>query len=215
MTISLRVDERWAYVGKTGSGKSYLARYNLKKIAAKGWPIVIVDSPDHFWLKEKDTKDFARRGPGTIDIPYLTDGRLLDKQVQIYQPESPGYADDDLLSLLEHIYDKRNMLVYFDELYGIVDANHQPDIFLRLWAQGRKINVGAWCATQRPARIPEIVLSQAENMAIFRMTNINDRKRMAEYTSTPDIQRKALTQRYWYYWNQESDVATLMKPIGG
>lgn len=41
--IEMGGDQRVFIVGKTRSGKSYCARYNLKLAQAAGWRIVIID----------------------------------------------------------------------------------------------------------------------------------------------------------------------------
>lgn len=206
-TIDLRPDERWFFVGKTGSGKTFLARRLLAAYAARGWPVVIVD-PKGAWARE-----WARKGPGTLDHPRLITTFDEHYAVQCYQPRIPGYSDPDLLALFDAVFERQNIVLYVDELYGIVTPSQQPPQFMRVWAQGRSQNVAAWAASQRPARIPELVMSQAENWAVFRLTNPEDLDRVASYTGSPAIAATRLAGHSWWYWNERADNARLMRPI--
>lgn len=207
--IRLEPDERWFYVGKTKSGKSHLARANLRVMAAAGWPIVIIE-PDGLWMGKDGRPE--RSGPGTVDRPRLVTKYNPKLAVQWYIPE-PGKADPGLLQICREVMKRGNCVIYFDELYGIVTANFAPDEFQILWTRGRKKNIAAWAAAQRPARIDERVMSQAENYAVFRMKTPDDRKKMAEYASSPQMRDIDLPLRYWWYYRDDMDRAQLMAPI--
>ena len=106
-----------------------------------------------------------------------------------------------------------NLVVYFDETNGLVSASQFSAEFARLVTQGRKHKVAVWAATQRPTRVPEILLSQAENWAIFRVITPQDRKKIAEYTGTKVTLQTRLENFFWWHWTQASDDAVLMAPI--
>lgn len=215
MKLSIDLSKRKVFIGKTGSGKTFLAKTMMQLVSnTTQWPIIIIDSPDHYWYKQADP---PRSGPGTVDAPRLiTDGRLHDMQkikVQIYQPGIPGYKDAALLSLLRQVYDRRNCLIYFDEIVGIVDPSHFPEEFMTLWAQGRKINIAAWAAMQRPMHVPEMVMSQAEDWYVFRTPGITDRQKIAGYLNTPAIAKRMIPPRQFWYFGADSDEAHLMREI--
>jgi energy-coupling factor transporter ATP-binding protein EcfA2 len=210
VTIDLRGSERWLFVGKTGSGKSYLAKALLREMSRRGWPIVIVD-PSAFWMGA-DPK-WPRTGPGTIDAPRLVtryDPRLA---VQLYVPSIPGWQDAGLDNLMAACLKRGRLVLYFDETNGIVSASQFSAQFARVVTQGRKHQLAVWAATQRPTRVPEILLSQAENWAIFRVITPQDRKKIAEYTGSSVTKQQRLPSFFWFYWNQTQDDATLMAPI--
>lgn len=212
--LSLQPDERWFYVGKTGSGKSHLARANLRVMAAKHWRIVIVES-DGLWMGKSGRP--PRSGAGTVDAPRLV--KRFDKNlaVQWYVPSTPAYADPELRKLFEAIFACGDTVVYIDELYGLVNHNSFSDEFTNLWTKGRKHNIAGWGGAQRPSRIPEFVMSQAENWAVFRLPTPDDTKRVAEYTSSPAIRQTSLPLRFWWYYHAAGDLvmdeAQLMAPI--
>lgn len=207
--IQLDPSERLLFVGKTGSGKSFLAKALLRKMAAKGWRIVIID-PKAFWLGKSGK--WATKGNGTVDSPRLVERFDSKLQVMCYQPSTPAIDDEQLNELCEAILNQGNTIVYFDELDGVATASKMSFGFSRLWTMGRALNVGAWAATQRPARIPEIVKSQAEHWMVFRVVGPDDRKVISAYIGSPQIAEHALNGHQWWYYHPRLDTAALMAP---
>jgi hypothetical protein len=210
--LTLKPDERHLFIGKTRSGKTFLARYLLEKMYQAGWPITIVDSPDHFWYG-KDGEP-PKKGEGTILAPRLVE-KFQDRfRCQIYQPPtSQGWDDPVLLQYMTDCFEHGHRVVYFDELFGVVDEHHIPSIFQQLWAQGRKIDLSAWCCTQQPVRIPDMVKSQAENIYCFQIFNSKHRELMATYLNNPQVKDLILPERYFWYRGFDMPVAKLCKPI--
>ena len=236
--ISLKPDQRWTYLGDTGSGKSHLARANLRVMEACRWRVVIIE-PDGLWMGKSGRP--ATKGPGTVDCPRLVERFNPKLQVQWYVPSPPQLIahDEQLRAFLADIMQAGDTTVYFDEIRQLVDHNHQDSEFVTLWTQGRKHNIAAHAATQHPTRIPDALLSQAENWAAFRMSKPAHAKLAAEYMSSPllapepvsrqqlarrrgeiEQDRTALTQlplRYFYYFHKGDDAvmdsAQLMAPI--
>lgn len=217
--ISLKPDERWFYCGKTGSGKSHLAKANLRVMERARWRVVIIE-PDGLWMGKSGRP--PRNGPGTVDAPRRVSRFDPKLQVQWYVPAVPAYADENLRQFLADVMQAGDTVVYFDELYALVDHSRFSPEFLTLWTQGRKHNIAAWACAQRPSRIPEYVMSQAENWAIFRVPTPDDAKRVAEYTASPTLNDKEhgankLPMRYWFYYHANTDYvmehAQMMAPI--
>lgn len=238
--ISLKPDERWFYVGVTGSGKSHLARANLRVMERARWRICIIE-PDGMWCG-KSGRPAGRNEAGTVDRPRLVDRFNPKLQVQWYVPRPPQFVSEDegLQRFLSDIMDAGDTVVYFDELSQLVDHAHQPPVFSTLWTQGRKHNIAAWASTQRPNRIPDAVMAQANNWGAFRVAKPDHAKLIAEYTASPLLapepvtrsallrrrgepsDRTALNQlpmRYWYYYHANDDYvmdhAQLMSPVPG
>lgn len=209
VTIDLRGSERWLFVGKTGSGKSYLAKGLLREMSRRGWPVVIVD-PSAFWMGKNPKWD---KGEGSIERPKLVTRFDPRARVQLYVPSIPGWADPGLDALMAGCMKRGKLVLYFDETNGLVSASQFSPWFARVVTQGRKHELAVWAATQRPTRVPEILLSQAENWAIFRVITPQDRKKIAEYTGSKITAQQRLEPFYWFYWNQQNDDATLMAPI--
>jgi Helicase HerA, central domain len=204
--------ERWLLLGKTGSGKTQLAKYFLRKISAK-WPVVIVD-PNWLWLgKGKGARQdewASRREVGTIEKPHLVDGFNPRYHVQLIQP------DEDDSDALEHMcYDLMKAgdhFIYFDETEGIATATSVPKYIRVLWKRGRAHNIGAWASTQVPRGIPRLFKSQAEHRIVLKVGE-EDAEVASEIVHVPTEIVKRLHKYEWIYYNEDMDIGEIHNPI--
>src|SRR5260221_11640771 len=105
--FQLRPDERWAILGKTGTGKSQLAMFLDRRWMAAGWLVLIVD-PKHRYLNLRDGETYAE-GPesASVEHPLRIDGKLReDARVQIYLPTLPAKRDTTLDALFYQVIDR-------------------------------------------------------------------------------------------------------------
>lgn len=68
----IRGDQRVFFVGKTNSGKSYVARYLLKMMRQAGWRIVIIDPKKDWMGRGEEKREFSsgdKKERGTVDRP--------------------------------------------------------------------------------------------------------------------------------------------------
>jgi len=176
-----------------------------------GGRVVVIDGPDAGWCDKQHPP--VKRGTGTILQPVLVNRFDPGLRCQLFRPTVPGYADERLMRFLQEVFDEGNTLVIFDEIFGILDPNHQPPIIMQIWSQGRKHDIAAWSASQRPSRVPEIIMSQADNWAIFQLLNDKDKAKIADWTNSPIIEETRLPKRKWFFFNADLDHVKLMNPI--
>lgn len=209
----LRGDQRLLFLGKTRSGKSFLARVLLKLARRKKWRIVIIDPKKDWMGRGVDRRPFAEKGIGTVDNPVLVTEFRPELAVQIFQP---AVWNEQCAKFFAAIMAIGNTIVYFDEISQLVTASKVPVEFMVLWTQGAALNIGAWCATQRPRNIPMIVKDQAEIWFIFRIISIEDRKIVVGYVPTegmPEIVDRALPYRWFWYWDDTMERPILVRPL--
>ncbi len=210
---ALRGDQRLLFIGQTGSGKSVLSRSLLKLARKRGWRIVIVD-PKRDWMRYLGkTYKFAEKGLGTVDSPWLTGEFNPKLAVQIFQPlEWDGQCE----KYFRDIIATRNTIVYIDEITQLANATVVPREIKLIWTQGRSLNIGAWCSTQRPKGIPIIVKDQSEVWFLFRINNKDDRKVVEGYLPVedmPEMVDRALPKYWFFYWEDSMPEPMLVRPL--
>lgn len=217
----MRIDgsRRLLIAGKTGSGKSFLARHLLNQMLAAGYRIAIID-PKIDWQARKDERGRIYeipygKPPGTIEHPVLiTDFKFHPEyKVTIIHPVE---WSEHLGLYLRAILYARNTIIYFDEGTQLVSANFVPINFNTVISQGRAKNVGVWYGTQKATRIPVLVKDQASIIILLRMTNEKDRIALADYMNAeqyPELVDRPLPARYFWVYDDDDDTTTLYAPL--
>lgn len=164
--VKIKASERVLIAGKTGSGKTWLARRLLARIPR----LVVIDPKSTLadWnLKEPSDRDWNKFDRGEY-------GR--------YRIQSPVTSDleswyDDLFG---YLYECGELTIYIDEAYAVTPPGQKPGKWLSAcYTRGREKGIGVWSSTQRPAWIPLFMLSEADWFLVFRLSLEQDRKRIA------------------------------------
>lgn len=189
--ITIATNERVFICGKTGSGKTFLARYLTKQIKR----LVVLD------------------GKGTLGTPEWNldpwnDGIDLkdqDKQFRLravppLKAELADYWDSVLMSCIR----AGNITVYIDELYAVCPPNKPPTpTIFACYTRGRELGLGMWASTQRPVWIPLVALSESEHFFVFRLQLMEDKQRLAAFMGTQVLQQ--ISEEHGFYYMQAVD----------
>ncbi len=174
--ISLRADERIFICGKTGSGKTFLARHLTGRLKR----LIVLDGKGTLgsWGLLEWNRETRRALKSGEEVRTRV---LLDTGARS--------ADEFWSEVFETIYGAGNVTIYIDEMYAIVDPGARPlPILTALYTRGRELGIGMWTATQRPTWIPLVCISEAEHIFLFRLNLDEDRRRMSAFMSDAVMQ---------------------------
>jgi energy-coupling factor transporter ATP-binding protein EcfA2 len=184
LPIQIKTNERILIVGKTGSGKTYLAKY-LTRQANR---LVVLDAKATLTDWNLDPWDSVSRGKLLSHEPIRI--RVL--------PPYDGDITEYWEAVLSDCYKAGNVVIYIDELYSICPPNQKPmNVLWSMYTRGRELGIGVWSSSQRPAWIPLFALSEAEHFFNFRLQLDEDRKRMAVFMGA-----EVLTNEHGFYYSK-------------
>ena len=184
--------DRACFVGQTGSGKTTLAEY-----VCRFRPYVVV----------YDAKGTIR-WPGYKLVTKLERLQAAARQSSriIYRPTYGELHDADIVdAFFEWVYRRKRTCIYVDELSAITRGDVYPWHLGACLTRGRELGVVVYASTQRPMKIPQVVLSESEHVYNFRLRLPQDRKRMHETTGIHPIRVSELAKQEFYYIPQDGD----------
>lgn len=191
MKIHIRNDERVIFAGRTGSGKTVLAKHLLKRLNR-----VIVIDPKHTFRLEG------------YEIRRSLPAQGSDFRI-IYRPRMQD--DDGLALVLSQAMRGKYVTIYVDELATLAEMFPVSTVVLQDIARtGRERHVAIWAATQRPRGVPKVFFTEAEVVFLFDLRWEDDRKHIAQFIG-PEAEEEIERYTFWYYTTEDSEPPALMR----
>lgn len=197
--------KRTLLVGRTGSGKTSLARWLINR-SPGAWLV----------LNPKYTSGFRNMADSTtirsLDIEELA-RQFETKRIVIVEPPE-GSNDpqilDDYIEAVRKSFD--NLGLYIDELV-MVHRNNQCGDGLKHWLTlGREANLSFIGSTQRPRRISLFCFSESDYFSMMQLNLADDRKRVYEFVGNPKVLVNP-PLHYWRWYDVNGDRLQTYKPV--
>lgn len=164
----IRLNDRVAIFGGTGSGKSILAQVLYRSLPLK-WHKIIIDITDS--IIEPTALTFY----DPLNIPW-------DKAWNLrYVPDISADLEEQINAVYYNIFYHGACWVWLDEANEVSTAHKTASGVRKVLLQGRKAYVGHAACTPRPADISKSIVSQAQYIITFALVDFDDRARMARY----------------------------------
>lgn len=170
MQITIKASDRVCFFGRTGSGKTTLARAFLRAVPR----FVVLDAKHTFRMRNVPvSSEYSRfRARQIVRLPYDA---------------------EDWERVMRRVWRRRRTLLYLDETTLINEefgTRLSPQLG-RAIRTGRELDIGVWIGSQRPKDIPSAVFTEAEHFFIFQLNWHDDRKKVVSFTNSdllPDLE---------------------------
>lgn len=134
----------------------------------------------------------------------------------VFQPRVEEIPDlNDLThadTFFRWVYYRENMIVYVDEIYGVTGPRQIPFYLKAILTRGRERGITCMMATQRPAEIPQFVLSESEYFYVFRLQMPQDKKRIRDIKGIPETAIESL-EKYEFLFADSTDYSTRKRKL--
>lgn len=194
-SIALGATDRGIILGQTGSGKTTLA----KELLGYFRNVCIIDIKGLLqW------EGYFRYT--TIDS-FIAAGSQKDGPTKlIYAPTAEELRDPEYIDrFFRFMYMRNNTMVYVDEVYAVTDRDTLPPHYHAILTRGRERGIGLLSASQRPIKIPSVIMSEAEHWYIFRLSMIGDRKKIEDSIGLDEESVATIPKRFFRYCRPEDD----------
>lgn len=214
LTVQIPPNSRTIICGKTGSGKTYLAERILKNTKR----LVVFD------IKNNLAQRMNLQPGSKKNWSHLLRGKNI--RIQVKYPPAGTDLTDYYETMCGRILNVGNCVLYIDELYDVIGklGGEIPYNFRAIYSRGREPiykefkgeeklvggNIGVIACTQRPSRIPLLVMTEVEQFFIFRLQNPDDRITAAGYTG--QIVREPIEEEHGFYYYQSDMEAPVYVP---
>jgi hypothetical protein len=208
-TANLKPNERYAFVGKTRSGKTYQALVlagTFARTLPAPWEVWWLDTKgseaDIKRLRQWGFRNAASpkdRSPESGGLPNAIYFKIESED----KPDDGGKTDDIVeqsQAIMAEAYRRRHVIVCVDEYTEVTVSDRTAGKALRnIFSRGGGRNVGLIGLTQEPVFVPRQLISQATHISLFSLTYEADIKYVRNLCPTyvPPVRKG---DPYGFYW---------------
>ncbi len=184
--IEIQLNERVYIVGKTRSGKTFLARHLMRPVRR----LVVIDPKNALkgWGLEEWSPETVKTFEEGEDIQLRVGPEPVEDIVRYW---------NDIFWI---IFEAGDCVVYIDEAYLLSEGQKYPQALMFIWTAGGERDIGAFSVSQRPRFIPKYLISEAEHFFVFRLLLEDDRKHVASFTHADMVNPIPREDKHGFYY---------------
>lgn len=189
--------DRASIVGRTGSGKTVAAVFQLLHLPIEDVPIVIYDYKGDDLIADIGEHELVHhiRPDQFPDRPGLWVVRPLPDE------------EDAVEEQLWRIWNRQWMGVFMDEGYMVSGS----DAYRALLTQGRSLHIPVLTLSQRPVWMDKFSFTEASFYQVFDLNNRMDRQKMMEYI--PADLEATLPPHHSFFHDVAANETEVLKPV--
>jgi hypothetical protein len=190
--------ERLVVVGRTGSGKTQGALWQLSQRSIDRIPWVIVDT---------------KRDSLIRDVPYVEDLDLSDRLPRypgLYRVTALPKVDDEALEgFLWSVHAHGRTGLFIDEGYMVPETGALQGIL----TQGRSLRIPLIVLVQRPNNVSRFIFSESEYIQLYKLTDNRDVKIAKDYMGQTPLWRSLPGKYYSWWWDNQREQTLILRPV--
>ncbi len=197
--------------GATGTGKTFLVEEYLKgyenviKLDTKLEYYERLEAGESPWRGLDEGKDFEV-------CTSFEDVQASELPKIIYAVPFEEQNEESLNDFFFWVFQRKNTIVWIDELMSISTAHRYPQELGRLMIMGRSKGIGVWCCSQRPQGVPSIVMANCKYFFVFRLSRFNDREAVVKNTGFQEMIEPPTGHQFWFA-KMDDEHATLCELV--
>jgi hypothetical protein len=201
---NLKPNERYAFIGKTRSGKTSLA------MVLGGTFAMSLPAPwEVWWLDTKnDPADIRKLREWGFRNAASTSDRTETGGLPnaVYYLIKPVKGEDDSVvkqsqQIIERAYERHHVLLIIDEYAQVIVSKQSAgQALLNVFQRGGGLNVGLIGLTQEPVFIPRQLISQSTHLVLFNLSYPRDIDYVRQFNKGY-VQPGKVGYPYGFYWS--------------
>lgn len=204
MPVRLPTNSQRTFIcGRTGTGKTQAGAWLLSTQNYNSFPWVIYDTKGDSLLQQISRMD------GSKNIRFAD--KIGKNGLHFLHPLPHEMKSDANEAFLWRLWKRRNVGIFIDEGYMF---DKFSDALITLYTQGRSLHIPMITLSQKPRYLTQFTFSEADFFQVFQLNDINDRKRITEFTSIdPEYMGRRLPDYHSLWYDVAQDRLATFSPV--